>query len=189
MNEKYEKMFLVYIYELLELKKYEKNLKAQGIEKIEFTENVDLFEYFSLLNTGEFNLFNEEEKKEFAFLSCYELKDLISNNEIKQNFIEYMKKTYKKYFFFDVTGEEYVYYGNFSDEYMAPDDAIALGLNYKKFVGEKANEDYDITLDKQDDIICDTINDIQYNKGPQKNIKVAVIKRNEKILSNHSIIF
>lgn len=62
---------------------------------------------------------------------------IFSNDELKKSCEDFLSKTYKKYFFSNSTGNDYLYYGSLTDEYMVPDDAIAIGLNYRKFVEEK----------------------------------------------------
>ena len=190
MDEKYEYMFLMYVYKVLGLNNYEKMLEVAGIEQINFRENDDLFKYFSLLNNGDTELFTEEELKELNFLDCYQLKEIFSNDELRGKCEEFLNRTYKKYFFSNTVDSDYIYYGPATFEYIAPSDAIVLGLNYRKFVDEKEGEDYDTTLLNQDRIISSIINNIQENSEEMSNMKIAVIEQNESVLSlnNNSVI-
>lgn len=187
MNEKYQYMFLMHMYNQLELKAYEKRLEEAGIEKIRYSENGDLFKYFSLLSSGNTELFTDEESAEFELLSCNELKAIFDNDVLKSKCEKFLNRTYKKYFFANSTGKDYVYYGPLSSNYMAPDDAIALGINYRKFIEEKEDENYEETLFRQEDAVYDVINDIQESCAQSLNLKVAVIEQTELTLSKPSI--
>lgn len=187
MNEKYQYMFLMYMYNLLGLKDYEKSLEEAGIQKIEYSENGDLFKYFSLLSSGDTELFTDEESAELELLSSHELKDILDSDVLKSKCENFLNRTYRKYFFSNSTGKDYVYYGPLSSNYMAPDDAITLGINYRKFIEEKENEDYEETLSRQEDAVYSVINDIQESRAPSLNLKVAVIEQTELTLSKPSI--
>lgn len=183
MNEKYELMFLGYLYDLLSLKEYEETLKEKNINSILYDEN-NLFTYFSLLNRGTTDFFDEEEKKELYFLSNYDLKELLTVFELKTRCYSFLKRTYDKYFFSNITGNDYVYYGPVDYEYMVPDDAIALAVNYQKFDDNILDDDQ---LLIKDEIIYNIINEIQFKRAKEKNIKVAIIKKDELTLNNPSI--
>lgn len=187
MNEKYKYLFLMYMYDLIDLKTYETKLEEKNIERLEYTENGEFFKYFSLLNDGDVSYLSDLEKQELEMLSLISLKELSENDELKNKVKDYIERTYKKYFFSNITGKDYLYYGPISYDYMAPDDAIVLGLNYRMFVDEKENESYEETLENQDEIIVRVINEIQELEAEKHNIKVAVIKQNEKVLANHSV--
>ena len=187
MNDKYKYLFLIYIYDIMGLKEYEKRLKEKNIEQLEYTENGNLFKYFSLLNKGDVLKLNDLENKELETLSLYPLEDFIKNEELKAKLNDYINRTYKKFFFSNITGKDYLYYGPISYDYMAPDDAIVLGINYRMFVDEKENESYEETLENQDEVIVRAINEIQELESEKHNIKVAVIKQNEKVLANYSV--
>lgn len=189
MNEKYEYMFLMYMYDLLGLKAYEIKLEKSGIKQMEYAENGDLFKYFSLLNKGDVEFLSEEEKHELELLSFDNLGDFFTNDELRSRCESFLQKTYKKYFFSNLSGDDYVYYGPVDYNYMAPTDAIALGINYVKFSGNASGDMYEDTLFNQECAVYRIINDIQENKGPSVGLKVAVIEQNEITLSRHSVSF
>ena len=106
-------------------------------------------------------------------------KDTNTTPEKKDNFI---KKTYNKYYFSDLKGE-YIYYNGTDEEHMVPDDAFAIGINYK--VNYKEEEDFDKKREQVDDIIIEIINNIQSNDS---NIKIAVIENNGMKLNNDFLL-
>lgn len=72
----------MYIYDLISLKAYEAKLKKGNIEQLEYTENRNLFKYFSLLNDGDVSYLNELENKELEMLSLYPLEEFSTNEEL-----------------------------------------------------------------------------------------------------------
>lgn len=189
MNEKYEYLFLTYMYNLLGLKNYEKKLEDSGIKQMEYTENGDLFKYFSLLNKGDSSFLSDDEKNELELLSMNELSSYFDNAELKAKCEDFLKRTYKKYFFSNLPSDGYIYYGPISYDFMAPRDAIALGINYVKFVDAVEGEEYENTLSKQEHVVYGVINEIQEDIAPSFGLKVAVIEQNELALSRHSVTF
>lgn len=189
MNEKYEYMFLMYMYDLLGLKDYEIKLEKSGIKQMEYTENGELFKYFSLLNKGDVSFLSLEERNELELLSLNELKSLFDNNELRVKCEDFLRRTYKKYFFSNLPSEDYIYYGPISYDFMAPSDAIALGINYIKFNNEFDSDTYENSLFDQECVVYGVINDIQEKKGPSVGVKVAVIEQNELVLNSPSISF
>ena len=182
MDDKYKIMTLKYLYSILDLREYEKKLEDKKIEGI--IEENDDFKYFTFLSDGDLSLFTEEEKKQFYDLDKYTLEEMLTNEKIKEETLDFIEKTYTKYYLANSNGE-YLYYGNINDENLAPDDALVLGINYK--VDCDDNEDYDKKSQEIDEIITDIINDIQFNKAKEKNLKIAVFKNNG-IKSNDDIL-
>lgn len=171
MDDKYKIVTLKYLYSLLDLKKYEKVLQDNNLESIIDSED---FKYFTLLNDGDISLFNEDEENEFLSYDIYSIDEILSNNELLNKMIDFVKRTYTKYYFSDSKGE-YIYYGGLDDENMVPDDAFALGINYKAKYDE---ENYDERKEEVDGLISGIINDIQFTEAKEKNIKVAVVENN-----------
>lgn len=188
MDEKYEYMFLMYLYKVLGLKNYEKILSDRKIESLGFNTYEDLFRYFSLLSKGDTEMFNDAEKSELEFLSCYNLRELIADNALRNRYEAFINSTYKKYFFSNITGKDYVYYGPVSYEYMVPDDAICLGLNYKRFGNLSEDVPYEKIMEEQDEVICEVINDIQFKTAKEVGMKVAVVKKDERVLLNNDFL-
>ena len=172
MEDKYRIMTLKYLYSKLDLKKYEKILEDNNIESI--MEDNDYFKYFTLLSDGDMSLFDKEEQKEMEFFDQYEIDELLSNEELENNFIELIKKTYQKFYFSDTKGE-YLYYKVINDEHMAPDDAFALGLNYMVPLD---SDNYDESVREANKVITSVINNIQFTEAKEKNLKIAVLEYN-----------
>ena len=110
------------------------------------------------------------------------VRDVLSNNELLTKMLDFVKKTYNKYYFSNLKGE-YIYYNGTDEEHMVPDDAFAIGINYKVNYNEK--EDYDKKREQVDAIIIDIINNIQSNDS---NIKIAVIENNGMKLYNDFLL-
>ena len=182
MEDKYRIMTLKYLYQLLDLKKYEKILEDNNLESI--IEDNDHFKYFTLLSEGDMSLFTEDEQNEMNELDNYDLEELLSNNELSNKFLEFIKRTYNKFYFSNIKGA-YIYYGVLDDEHMAPDDAFALGINYRISYDE---EEYDKKVIEVDDIITDIINEIQFTDAEKNNLKVAVIENNGLRTLNDSLM-
>ena len=183
MDEKYELMTLKYLYSLLNLKKYEETLDKEGFKSL-ISENED-FKYFSLLSRGDTELFTDDEKKELSFFHEKSLKEIFSNKELEERCVDFIKSTYLKYYFSNANGE-YIYYGPYSFEYMAPDDAFVLGINYRMY-DVNDDEDLDESMQKKDAIATKIINDIQFTDAKNANLKVAVLKQNERDILNKGI--
>ena len=181
MDDLYRIITLKYLYSLLDLKKYEKILEDNNIESI--MEDNSEFKYFSLLSEGDISSFSEEEQKEFLSYSNYSIEDVLCNDELLYKMINFIKKTYNKYYFSDLKGE-YIYYNGTDEEHMVPDDAFAIGINYR--VNYKEEEDFDKKREQVDDIIIDIINNIQSNDS---NIKIAVIENNGMKLNNDFLLY
>lgn len=188
MNDKYEYLFLIYMYNLLGLKQYEEKLIDSGIKGFKYTENGELFKYFSLLNKGNYDFLSDEEKEELKLLSFNELKFFFTNDELKSKCANFLQRTYKKYFFSKLPKDDYIYYGPISYNYIVPSDAIILGINHVKFVDEVPGEIYEETLSKQSKIISSIINEIQDETAPSKGLKVAVLEMNELTLNKSIMI-
>jgi len=178
MDDKYKIVSLKYLYSLLDLKKYEKILEINNLESII---DSDEFKYFTLLNDGDISLFNEDEEKEFLSFDVYDIEEILSNKDILNKLLDFVKRTYSKYYFSNTKGE-YVYYNGDNEENMAPDDAFALGINYR--MNYENIDNYDEKKQEVDSIITEIINTIQFKEAKEKNIKVAVIENNGLKLDN-----
>ena len=177
MDDKYRIMTLKYLYGLFDLKKYEKILESNDLESA--VEGYDDFKYFSLLSDGDISSFTNDEISEYMSYDKYSIEELLSNEELTSRFLNFIKLTYRKFYFSDVNGE-YIYYNGYSEMNMVPDDAFALQLNYRikydQFSEEKKQE--------IDDVVVDIINDIQFNVSKEKNVKVGVIVNNGLAFDN-----
>lgn len=190
MEDKYKLLFLRFLYIFLDLKQNEKNLIDKGIEALnnDNSEYSDL-KYFSILNDGEIDVLTEEEKEILNKMEIVKVEDFIERADLYQYYHDFLLSTYKRFFFSKVEEVEPIYYGAPSYETYAPNDAIALGINYRKFADSiESNNNYDESLMLQDNIVGQEIDNIQ-NKAEKLLLKCAVIKKDEIVLSqnNYSI--
>ena len=66
-------------------------------------------------------------------------------------------------------------------EFMAPSNAIALGINYLKY--DLDDDNYDKELERQEGIVVDMLNYIQRELSKKYNMNLAAIAYNEVTLS------
>lgn len=170
----YKYMFLKYLCKKLNLNEIEKEISKNRIIPYQNRLQNESLKYFTLLNEGNFETFTDDEKKKFY--------KLINDNDSEQESENFIEKTYKKFFFSDIT-QQYSYYGKISNEYMAPSDAIVLGICYEKYGKEKSSKDIEIS----EMFLCDLINKIQFSLAPSKNMKIAIIKYDELAINRPSV--
>ena len=175
MQEKYRVLFFKYIYELLELNKYENELIKNNISYIDKENLMDEKEkiclkyskYFYLLNEINFELLKEEE---------IEYLENINNEELTNEVISFLKKTYGRVLLYNSPNEK-TYYGPFMNPRFEVDsDGIGIGLKFEEFGlvnGPRKNLE---SLRKDSKIIEKIINEIE-NK--QIGIKFKILKYNE----------
>ena len=178
MNYKY--VFFKYLYNKLGLNKLDEMLLNENIKMID-EENVNkrISKYFSLLNEGDIEEFNEIEKHFYQKYFSQDM-EVIEQENISDEVIEFIKKTYQKFFHLndDFT---YKYYGPKDDIFMAPSDCIVIGLNYSKF--DLDTNDYDMELQRQERIVVKILNYIQNEVARKNNLKLAALSFNEITLS------
>ena len=75
------------------------------------------------------------------------------------------------------TEQDYVSYGPLSYQFMAPRDAIAIGVRYDKYGFASGDRLSLEQIDSNDNMLCDTLNAIQ--ESSYDKIKVAFIRHNE----------
>ncbi len=173
MNEKYQIMTLLLLYNELNLGGYEAILDQNGFEGIIPSE---LFKYFSLVSTGDVEMFSEEEKAELMFFEKYSIEEILASEELTQKFFDFIKRTHIQYYFSTAIGE-YNYYIKQDMEHMVPDDALALCINYR--IPIKDGEDYDEKSNRMNKVLSSVINNIQFVEAEKAGIRVAVLKQNE----------
>lgn len=174
MNEKYEQMTLKFLYEILNLDMYEKKLIDGGVKSLVSDERNG---YFSLLSSGNTDLFTDDEIEKLEAFEGMDIDEIFNDKVFKEKCIDFLRATYEKYYFQNVKGE-YNCYGSYDYDHIAPDDAFVLGLNYFKFI-DNGIADYDKEIERQDGIVCDVINDIQFNVAEKLKLKVSVLKQTE----------
>lgn len=180
MNYKYEYIFFKNLYQNLNLKEFDIKLEENGIKPYDKANmNSRISKYFALMNEGDFNGFSPEEKEKYNLYFSKELDELL-NEPLYSEVSGFINRTYETYFFKN-RSDRYMYYGPASYEYMAPTDAIVLGINYVKYDNEKEN--YDKELENQEDVIIQIANYIQDELSEKYNLKLAVIPYNEIALN------
>ncbi len=181
MDDKYKIMTLKYLYELLDLKQYEKKLENNNLDSI--ITGFNDFKYFTLLSNGNISTFTEEERQEFLSFDKYSIEEMLSNDEISNKIISFIKRTFQKFYFSDTKGE-YIQYNQDTGLQIVPDDAFALGINYRiKYEDYSDEKSFEISK-----IIAQIINDIQFNKSKEKGLKVGVIENKGLALDNNFLV-
>ena len=188
MNYKYEYIFFKELYNKLNLSELDDKLTNEGIKPID-EENVDkrISKYFSFMNEGTNINFSKEDTEKFNSYFSKELSELEQEplySEVK----DFVLRTYENYFFSEAL-DDYIYYGPNTYDFMAPSDAITLGINYS-ISGIKANSDmeYEKELQRQDGIIVDMMNYIQTDLAKEKGIKLAAISYNELVSNQPTLL-
>ncbi len=174
--DNYKYLFLKKIYDELNLKEIEKNLPNKKIMPltIEKNENYEIIShYFFLINNVNLKALNSEQLQKFHTLFSKRNEEL-SEAELKE-VNEFMEKTYSLLLFPDVDSN-YVYYGAINDKYVAPRDAIVIGLYYDAFI---ESEDFEI-----ENNLADIVNYIQFELAKKINKKVAVLTYNQLTLES-----
>ena len=180
MNYNYEYLFFKYLYNELELNKLDQELENNNIKMVD-QENVDkrISKYFSLLNRGNEANFSDLELETYKRIFSLKL-DKLMEPLVYEEAISFIKSTYQKYY--HLTDEvKYIYYGPENDEFLAPSNCIALGLNYIKY--DIGDENFDAKLAAQEDIIFKVRVYIQRELAKEKNIKLASLAFNEVSLN------
>ncbi len=185
MEEKYDYLFVKYLYDKLSLDESEKKVEEKGI--IPYYADLEENKFFCILNKGNLERLSEDEKKKLEFFGLINYTDIMQNANLKEDLYSFLENTYKKFYFDDTEEITYNYYGPIDFEYMAPSDAIVLGFDYRKAVPEEEGILYDELLEKNDETICDELNHIQ-NSAEALGLKVAVIRRDEFLINSPSVI-
>ena len=187
MEEKYRLLFFKYLYELLNLDKYEKELEDN---KIDYIKNKELMcdeeiicsivsKYFYLLNEVDLIGLTEEEKNTLNSIDANNLDDTAKS---------FLEHSYNKVLLNSSSSED-IYYGPFMNQnFKAKNDEIALGIKFDEFgfvngVLKKIEE-----IDRNDSIISDLIDRIEKSSN---NHKLRIIKYNEiykKLNEDNAII-
>lgn len=185
MEEKYDYLFVKYLYDKLNLNESEKKFDEKGVLPYysDLTEN----KFFCILNDGNLEKLSEDEKKKLELFGLMNYSDIMKNESLKNELYSFLETTYKKFYFDESEEITYNYYGPTDFEYMAPSDAIVLGFDYRKTVPEKDGIPYDTLLEENDKTVCDELNHIQ-DSAEGLGLKVAVIRRDEFLINSPSVI-
>ncbi len=174
MEEKYRKVFFRYLFKILDLKNIEDYLISNGINYITSENNMCNEEkscyayskYFYLLNEINLLMLNNEE--------MMYLRVMKSDDDLNERTINFINNTYKKVVFSDSTGKN-KYYGAISENFMAKDNQIVLGLKRDEmgFAAHKLKKVKEIQNDNV--VIKKIIEKIEKNSC----FDIKVIKYNE----------
>ncbi len=182
----YRGLFTKYILEKINLRDYDEQVKNSGL-KFEITkeEDMDIYQYFSsdelkyfyIRNNIYIEKLNEKEEKY--------LQEKINdkNCELDDDTKKFIENTYKKVIFEDVlkNGEVYIMtYGPDSRTYMAPNNALVIGIRYDEFADQGLNdEEWDELHDKQIIYLGKLFTNMYSQLKECLNIPISIIKYNE----------
>ena len=178
-NYKYEYIFFKELYDRLELKKLDDRLTNEEIKPVD-EENADkrISKYFAFMNKGTAVHFSREDLEKFGDYFSKELFEL-EREPLYSEVRDFVLRTYENYFFSDKK-DDYIYYGPVSFDFMAPSDAITLGINYVKFdINAASDMEYDLELQRRDVVVVDMMNYIQTDLAKEKGIKLAAVAYDE----------
>ena len=183
----YRELLTQYIIDLLELKKYDKQIMNSNLNFKQVNENeMDLYQYFSSEELKYLyirnNIYLERlDEKERNFL-----KSKLDNNikKLDAETEKFIANSLQKVIFEDVgeDGKEYItFYGPSSRSFMARNDSLIIGMRYDEF-GEDGLDDDE--WDKQHDsqileFLPNLFYEIEANSVKKLNIPIYVLKYNE----------
>lgn len=135
----YRTLLTKFIIKKFNLKFFESRIEKSNLKFLTVDENkMDVYQYFScnelkyfyLRNNVNINRLNSEEK---AFLN-----EIISSNndELDEKAIQFIENTYKKVIYEGKSDDDrghIIMYGPDSKHFMAPNDALVLGMRYDMF--------------------------------------------------------
>lgn len=180
MENNYKYFVFKYIYEQLGLNQIEQELLNKGILPLDYQNEDDdqykeLSKFFILKNNVDIKTLTPEEQELFKQYFSLSISNINNNPTLLNEINSYIQKTFQKVLFPKIE-ENHLYYGPINMNYVAPRDSIVLGFEYYEF---KIEENFDEVHEKQQRIICEALNDIQFNLAQKLGICVAVIKYNE----------
>lgn len=180
MENNYKYFAFKYTYEKLGLKEIEEELLAKGIQCLDFqNEESSLYrsisKFFVLKNNVDIKELTSEEQELFKQYFTLPVNDIVNNPSLLNEINSYIEKTLQRVLFPKIE-ENHLYYGPINMNYVAPRDSIVLGFEYYEF---KIEENFDEAYVSQQRIICDALNNIQFNLAAKMGCQVSVIKYNE----------
>jgi len=178
MEEKYKYMFFKYIYNKLQLKKFEDELINAGINPIDCEINglyKDVSKYFSLVNNVDITRLDPTLKNKYNNYFSLPIENLLQN-DIEGEIFRFLEQTYKTVLFPNIK-EERCFYGPLNFKYSAPRDSIVLGFNYCEF--DIGSENYDEKYSQRETLVCTVLNYLQLLLSQQIGMNISVIKYNE----------
>ena len=179
----YRSLLTEYLINKLELKKYDDKLYKSDFKFSIVNENyMDVYQYFSSKELKYFyirnNLFiNKLSQKDIDFLTAkVKSNDLVLNNETTK----FIEETFSNVIFEDIKGTNKVFmtlYGPDSSKFLAPNNAVILGLRYNIFDtnGLNDNEWKDLYF-KQLEFLNSLIKEMKNNFINILNIPINIIQ-------------
>lgn len=180
MENNYKYFAFKYIYEKLGLNEVEKDLIDKGIQHLDYqNEDNEMYrnisKFFVLKNNVDINTLAIEEQELFKKYFTLPIDDIINNTTLLNEINLFIEQTLKKVLFPKIE-ENHCYYGPINMNYIAPRDSIVLGFEYYEF---NIEDNFDEVYDNQQEIICNTLNNIQFTLANKLGLVVSVIKYNE----------
>ena len=182
----YRKLFTKFIIQKTNLKEYDKQIENSGL-KFQTTkeEDMDIYQYFSsdelkyfyIRNNIYIEKLNEEEEKY--------LQDKIKskNSELDDDTKKFIENTYEKVIFEDVlkNGETCItMYGPDSKTFMAPNNALVIGIRYDEFADQGLNdEEWEELHDKQILFLGKLYTNMYAQLKEKLNIPISIIRYTE----------
>lgn len=182
----YRKLFTEYIMQKLNLKKYDEEITNSGLDFIPNKEqDMDIYQYFSSEELKYFyirnNIYIEKLEKEEEDLLQEKIEN--KNYDLDEKSKKMIEQTYKKVILEDVlrNGKKCITnYGPDSSSFMAPNDAIIIGIRYDEFLENGlSDKEWDELHDKQLLYIVELRNKMQENLKQEIQIPIAILKYNE----------
>ena len=181
----YRKMMILFLINNTNIKKYDDLLASSYFKYIPIENiNKDLYQfsckddlnYFYLRNNIHIeNLTNDERK----FLYSKYSNDSFNFDEEMQSFIV---QTYRKVIFEDVRqkGNCLINYGPISPNFIAPNNALVIGVRYDDFnLNGQSEKEWNENYEKQQEYLNRIINELENEIKKRLNIACRVIKYNE----------
>lgn len=182
----YRKLFTEYMIELLDLKKYDDEIKASIYKFLTISkDNADFYQAFSdnFLNYIYIrnNIFIENLNiEEFNYLKSLINRENIQLDEPLKNFIE---KTYKKVIFQDLLNNGEIcmtFYGPQTSAYCTTNDSLVIGFRYDEFNLNNMNDfDWNINHNNQVAFLDKLFYKIKSDISKRISIPIEIIKYNE----------
>lgn len=182
----YRKLFTEYIIQKIELVKYDEelfkselNFLPQIIEKMDFYQyfSNNILKFFYLRNNIYIEKLNE---MEIQYLKGKTEKE---DEELDENAIQFIEKTYKKIIQEDVlnNGKTYtVMYGPDSKSFMASNNSIVIGFRYDEFNYNGLNDlQWNELNNKQREFLFEFLNNMKQKIKLCIDVPIEIIKYND----------
>lgn len=182
----YRKLFTEYIMQKLNLKEYDEEIANSGLDFIANNEKeMDIYQYFSSEELKYFyirnNIYIEKLDKDEEALLQEKIEN--KNYDLDEKSKKMIEETYQKVTFEDVlrNGKQCMTnYGPDSSSFMAPNDAIVLGIRYNEFAENGlSDKEWDELHDKQLSYLVELIKKMIEELKEKLQNPIAILKYTE----------